>query len=244
MKSQPIVLYIDRFHLDDRLFVDGLARHIASLALEHPPLILIHGGGSAVEEVLERTGSVPVVEEGIARVETPLEIAVAERAVRHQNQRLAAAMNNAGVSALPVQGADKGFATITPAGEPVLGATTWLESIIATGVVAIVSCLARKADGTVREVPPHRIARHIANRFQAAAILFFTRNNRCGVFFDGASVSEISVEEIPADVFAERAMLEVARGVSPPLFLTNIRGLGPEGQIQGTRVVGPEGHAN
>ncbi|WP_420457454.1 hypothetical protein [Rubrivirga sp.] len=148
-----LVVYLDPYFLGDPLFVPGLARDVAARGTG---LVLIHGSGERGERALESLGRMPTAADGVWRVDDAEGRAAVERATRDLNREVVHELNEAGVSAIRVMGADRGLLKVAD-GHVVAGRTGWLGDLVGQGVVAVVASLAA-GEGALVEVDPARSA--------------------------------------------------------------------------------------
>jgi len=145
-----LLVYLDPYHLGDPLFLTQLAR---DLAHRGGGALLVHGSGEAGERALEATGAVARERDGVWEVETPEEAAVVERATRELNRQIVHELNEAGVPAVRVMGADRGL--LKKEGETtVTGTTDWVATLVAQGVVGVLAVLVRSDGDELVEVEP------------------------------------------------------------------------------------------
>lgn len=152
------LLYLDRHHQEDLLFVPQLARTLAAAGPRRPRTALVHGSGEYVERMLEGQGRFVERAAGGALVPGDAEEArLVERGVREMNQKLVATLTDELVPAVGVQGADRGL--LRHDGDAVvLGRGGWLCDLAAQGVVPVVSALAQGAAGASEAAPGAALA--------------------------------------------------------------------------------------
>lgn len=140
-----LVVYLDPYFLGDPLFVPGLAQ---DLAARPGGLVLVHGSGERGERALESIGRVPRARGGVWEAEDAEGREVVERAIRDLNREIAHELNEAGVSAIRVMGADRGLLK-ADGGALAAGRAGWLGELAGQGVVAVVAALVDGADRPV-----------------------------------------------------------------------------------------------
>ena len=140
-----LVVYLDPYFLGDPLFVPGLARDVAARGTG---LVLVHGSGERGERALESLGRMPVARDGVWSTGDAEGRDAVERATRVLNREIVHELNEAGVSAIRVLGADRGLLTRDRDGV-VAGRTAWLGDLVRQGVVAVVAAVAAEGDGVV-----------------------------------------------------------------------------------------------
>jgi len=163
------LLYLDRYHLGDPLFVKNLAKHITQGP--NRECLIVHGSGEKVERTFEAQGLFPERTRGVLNVETREQKQLVERAVREANQEIVGSLTDEVISTVGIQGTDRGLlrlqasASEEPAGRGdgappmpadedarlAVGKVGWLEALLKQQVIAVVSALA-KSDAGVQEV--------------------------------------------------------------------------------------------
>ena len=145
-----LFVYLDPYHLGDPLFLTQLAR---DLAYRGGGALLMHGSGEAGERALEATGAVVRESDGVWEVSTPEEAAVVERAARELNRQIVHELNEAGVPAIRVMGADRGLLK-KEGGAVRAGSAGWVADLVAKGGVAVLASLVRGEGDALVEVEP------------------------------------------------------------------------------------------
>lgn len=145
-----LLICLDPYLLGDPLFLSQLAR---DLAHRGGGALLVHGSGEAGERAIEATGALARQRDGVWDVDTPELTAEVERATRELNRQIVHELNEAGVSAIRVIGADRGLLKRIN-GEVVAGHTDWLSGLVRRGVVAVVATLVDAAGDALPEVDP------------------------------------------------------------------------------------------
>jgi acetylglutamate kinase len=118
-------------------------RLVASLAAGGVGVVLVHGGGPQISQACREAGLEPRFVDG-QRVTDAAVLAVVERVLAMQNERLVASLQDAGVEAVGVSG----VITATPAGDRRLGL---VGEVAAVDVLPLRELL---ADGCVPVVNP------------------------------------------------------------------------------------------
>ena len=150
---QPIYLvYLDAYHLDDLLFLPGLARMMGRQ--RGLSCLLVHGSGEQAERLLEAEGLFPERKEGRVQVRTAAEAALVERAARQVNRQIVGVLTEEGVPAVGVQGIDRGLLRKSDDGRVTTGSINWLKDLTTKRAVPVVSALVEDARaGRAYEVP-------------------------------------------------------------------------------------------
>lgn len=164
-----LAVYLDPYFLGDPLFVPGLARDVAARGTG---LVLVHGSGERGERALESLGRMPERQDGVWRTSDAEERDAVERAARVLNREIVHELNEAGVSAIRVIGADRGLLKLDH-DRIVAGRTAWLGDLLQSGVVAVVASLAAGEDGLI-EIDPARSAGVLAAALAVPAAVLTT----------------------------------------------------------------------
>jgi hypothetical protein len=234
------VLYLDRHHLGDDLFIKSMAQRFSRAPAGEPFTLIVHGSGEKVERTLEAEGLFPDRREGVLDVETEKQRRLVERAVREANQELVGTMTDEVVSTVGIQGVDRSLLQAAEEGVEA-GTTGWLEALIKQRVVAVVSALARR-DGAVREVwaaeAAIALARGLEEGFEVS-VVFLTRGDRPGLQRPAGS-GETAAAAAPGDVTDDDvpepdAVARVAQA-GVPVLVTNLDGFFADDGPAGTRI--------
>lgn len=157
------LIYLDRYHLGDPLFLRGLAHRLGSAEAAGLGALLVHGSGDEAEQVLEAEGAEVVRRGGILADLDSEHAMLVERAVRQTNKRVVATLTEFGVAAVSVQGSDRGVVQIDESGGVRLGPTDWLFALARQRVVPVVSALTKRGDA-VLQVDPAKVLVGLAER--------------------------------------------------------------------------------
>ena len=231
MKKKLYLLYLDSYHQGDPLFLKELAQSFARTAPGEPPALLLHGGGEKLERTLEAEGLFPERQEGVLVAETPRQAALAERAAREANQELVALFTDEEVSAVGLQGADRGLLRVDDVGEVAAGALGWVEDLIKMRVVPVVSALAAGPEH-IEAVPPVRASIALAEALDAfdVTLCFLAK----GALPDAETVT---VDALPEGVLAEpETVRQAARVPSLDVLVADLRSFFSDGGPQGLRI--------
>jgi len=179
------IAYLDREHVADRLFMQGLAQALSESPSGEPPALLLHGSGEKVERTLEAEGLFPGRVDGVLDVSEPEHLDLVERAVREVNQEVVGTLTDEVVSTVGIQGDKRSLLRRSEAGELFVGGTGWIAALIKQRVLPVVSALADDArEGRVREVWTAEaltaLAEAFADEFNVCAA-FFTKTDRPGL---------------------------------------------------------------
>lgn len=239
---QPLyLLHLDRHHLGDALFLKSLAQHLASAGSEAPATVLVHGSGEKVERTLEAQGVFPERTGGLLEVKTDEQRRLVERAVREMNQEIVAALTDQVVSAVGIQGVDRGLLSRDEAGRLEASNAGWLSALIKQHVVPVVSALVEAPEaGTVEEARTASavlaLSRALGASFDPVACVL-VRGDEPGVCGeDGDRLGELSIDRVTEQHVAEPSSVKRMVASDIPVMLTSLDGLFGAGDVDGTRV--------
>lgn len=195
--------------LTDTAWLDAFARQVARAPT---PLVVVHGGGPAINELSERLG-IAVEWAGGRRVTTPEALDVASMVLTGRlNRRIVARLVSAGVDAMGMSGEDGGVvrAEVTQGGAlglvgHVTGVRTeLLARLVSHGIVPVISPICRGAEGDPLNVNADEVAAAVAVAVNAPELLFVT--DVAGVR-DGAGVqrAELDAQEARALIAGDAA---------------------------------------
>jgi acetylglutamate kinase len=229
------VLYLDRYHLGDPLFLNGFARDVLGL---DAPCVLVHGAGEAAERALEAQGRFPESHGGVLAVETDADRALVARAARDLNRQIAHTLNDAGVAAVRLEAAGRGLIRATDDGIEA-GKTDWLRKSVAQGAVPVIAALIGDMGGAVREVSGGAVAGALARSFAdegaEAQAIFLTKNGQNGLVEGDSTQVEASVEAVPESLLPEPEAVRAALTAEAEVVLTGRSGL-RQTPLVGTRI--------
>jgi len=217
------VLYIDRYHLGDPLFLNRLSRDLLDL---EGGKVLVHGPGEDGERMIEAEGGITKWDQGMLTVGSDAERGIVERATRDLNRRIAHGLNDAGVPSVRIDGASRGLLHHQDDGTVGLGPVTWLRELVEQGGVPVVAALAPSEDGPMVQVHPGAVVGLLARALHEGRALFLARKD----FGTEAALDSLSIDE-----FAEPEVLVAAAAAGAETLLVRPRGLRKEG-VQAARV--------
>ncbi len=165
------------------------------------PMVVVHGGGAAVNAMSQRLG-LPVEKRDGLRVTTPEIAAVVEMVLAGPvNRSIVMALRAAGVDAVGLAGADGGLLTAEPApgnlgqvGRIMSVRTGLLHSLLLAGLTPVVAPVAPGADGTVFNINADDAAAAVAGALRATELLQIS--DVPGVLVDGAVAPSLGLAEI------------------------------------------------
>jgi acetylglutamate kinase len=161
------VIYLDRYHLGDPLFLNRLAGDLAEV---EAPKLLVHGAAEHGERLLEGEGGVAVWQEGILVVGSEAEHAIVERATRDVNRQIAHALNEAGVPAVRLDGASRGLLALDDDGLIHIQEGEWLARLVRQHAVPVVAALLAVPGRAMRQVNPGAVVAALATFLDGAAV--------------------------------------------------------------------------
>lgn len=236
------LVYLDRHHLGDALFLKSLAQHFAEGASGEPACVLVHGSGEKVERTLESQGYFPERSGGVLQIEGEEQRRLVERAVRETNQEIVAALTDEVVSTVGIQGVDRNLLRRGADGEVQVQNVGWVTALVKQRVLPVVSALVEDGDGTTQEVDAAEAVGALAEAFEASfdpVACALTTTDQPGLLTaegvrDEAPIDALG-DEVP-DPPAVRRLHEA--GV--PVLVTNLQGLLAGDEPTGTRLHPPE----
>lgn len=229
------ILYIDRYHLDDTLFLQALARTLARGVESGLAFVLVHGAGELAERRLEGEGYDVRRAEGVLDVRSTHEVEIVERAVRESNQRIATLLTDSAVHAIGVQGVDKGLIQLREDGQVYASNVEWLRELAGKRVVPVVSALVRDMSSITRQADPAAVAASLAETFGAeqSTVIFFSKGGR-----PIGQGGEVPMAELPGeDLLPEPGAIRFVAGRGVPAKISSVNGLLAENGVAGTLVM-------
>ncbi len=235
------LVYLDRHHLGDDLFLKSLAQHLSDAGTEAPACLLVHGSGEKVERTLEAQGYFPDRTNGVLDVESEDQRRLVERAVREVNQEVVAMLTDEVVSTVGIQGVDRSL--FQQSADETIHAPNagWVSALLKQRVVPVVSALVEAPDtGTVREVWPVEavvaLAQALDTSFDPVACLFTTEDRPGLPGADGEVRTEAPVEAVPDAHFPEPSAARHLVEAEVPVMVTSLQGLLGGYDVEGTRI--------
>lgn len=240
MRSLYLV-YLDRHHLGDDLFLKSLAQHFADAGTDGPTCLLVHGSGEKVERTLEAKGYFPDRTGGVLDVESEDQRRLVERAVREVNQEIVAALTDEVVSTVGIQGVDRGLFGKEADGSLRAANAGWVSALLKQRVVPVVSALVEDPDtGTVREVPAVEAVRALGRALEASfdpVACALTTGDRSGLPSEEGGIQAVVEPDAvtDADVPEPSAVRRLAES-DLPVLITSLQGLLGGAEPTGTRL--------
>ena len=233
------LVYLDRHHLGDSLFLKSLAQHFAEGTSGDPPCLLVHGSGEKVERTLEAQGYFPERSNGVLEIDGEEQRQLVERAVRETNQEIVAALTDEVVSTVGVQGVDRGLLGRDEDGTVRAQNAGWLSALLKQRVLPVVSALVGEEGSRPEEVGAVEalvaLARALEASFDPVACALTTTDHPG--LMDAAGVKEeATVQEITEDEVPDPAAVRRLHEAGLPVMLTNLQGLLGGESPSGTRL--------
>ena len=150
-------------------------------------LVVVHGGGKAIDAELARRGIEPVKRDGIRVTDAATLDTVVAVLAGTANTALVAALTARGVRAVGLTGADDGLglservtgmetvsgSMVDPGlvGRPISSKSTLIADLVAAGYVPVIASIGVAGDGTLLNVNADVMAAHVASAAGAARLL-------------------------------------------------------------------------
>ncbi len=240
MRSLYIV-YLDRHHLGDDLFLKSLAQRFAEAGTQGPTCLLLHGSGEKVERTLESKGYFPDRTEGVLDVQSEEQRRLVERAVREVNQEIVAALTDEVVSTVGIQGVDRGL--FQKEGDESLRAsnTGWVAALLKQHVLPVVSSLVEVPDtGEVREVSAVEAVRALGRALDASfdpVACVLTTDETSGLPDEAGGCKDVvEADAVTAEHVSEPSAVRRLSESELPVLVTSLQGLFGGPGPTGTRI--------
>lgn len=222
------ILYLDRHHLGDSLFLKSLAQRFAEGASGEPTCLLVHGSGEKVERTLEAQGVFPERTEGVLEVQNERQARLVERAVREMNQELVGTLTDEVVSAVGIQGVDRNL--LIRAADGTVQATNvgWLSALLKQRVLPVVSAMVQSDSGPAEEIRGAdavvALAEELQSSFDPTACLL-AKSESSGVMPWNGTKTEGRIEDVTEDLISDVSEAQYIHDHNVPLLITNLDGL-------------------
>jgi acetylglutamate kinase len=198
--------------LEDAAAVRSAAQAIVRLAAS-TPLVVVHGGGRAIDAELRARGESPRFVDGLRVTDQAALDTVVSVLAGRNNTMLVAAIGAAGGRAVGLTGADGRIglsrragplktvagelADLGLVGEPVESDASLLVELVAIGCTPVVASIGVDADGVLLNVNADVLAAHLAARIAARRLVI--AGGTAGVLdADGRTIPELAVDTIDA----------------------------------------------
>ena len=251
--------------LEGAAAIKEVAGAVARLAAKGP-LVIVHGGGRAIDAELRARGIEPKFVDGLRITDdATLDVVVSVLGGRN-NTAFVAALSAAGVRAVGLTGADAeiGISERAPlftatngeqvdlglVGQPIDSRPRLLSDLVRDGYVPVIASIGIDANGTLLNVNADTLAAHLAGSVGARRLII--AGGTAGVLDgDGQSIAELPldrVDEMIASGEAHSGMVAklvacraaIARGVTDVAIVTG-RGVCDFTEAPGTHLC-PSGH--
>ena len=207
---RPTVLKFGGELLEDADAIRSAASTIVRLS-QAEPLVVVHGGGRAIDAELRARGVVPRFVDGVRVTDQPTLDAVISVLAGRTNTSLVAAVGAAGGRAIGLTGAD-GFIGLSSraamfeavsgeridlglVGDPQPGDVSLLRDLLQIGCIPIVCSIGVDAEGTLLNVNADVIAAHLSAMLGAGRLII--AGTTPGVLDgNGNGLPELAVDEI------------------------------------------------
>lgn len=199
----------------------ALARDVAELSARGESVVLVHGGGPQINELLETAGVVSTFVDGL-RVTDATAMRYVDMALASVNRAIVAALNWQGVRAVGVSGVDGTLLSASPlgatwghvAGDPRVNASV-LRALAEKNFIPVVSPVASSPTGALLNCNADTAAGAIAGALDADSLVLLSDISQVRTNPDDAStgVDRVSLTEV-AEMIASGAARE---GMRPKL---------------------------
>jgi len=198
--------------------VRDLATDIAHLIAAGTEVVLVHGGGPQIAELLGSVGVESRFHEGL-RITDETTMRYVAMALGHVNLLLCAALNQAGLAAVGISGADASLLRSTSLGEPWdrAGATPSVRtevvtSLWANGFTPVLDSLALDAAGELLNCNADTVAGALAGALEADALVLLSDIDqlRADPDDEGTALSRVT-GDVVRDMIASGAAREGMR---------------------------------
>lgn len=199
MQSDTLVIKIGGNELDQPGFMDEFAAIMADLHRQQPCLV-VHGGGKAINQLLEKLLITPVYNHG-QRVTDAQTLEVVEMVLSGSiNKALTYAFLQTGIMAMGLSGVDLGLLQVKPwnatmgrVGRVVGVRSDLLAAWLSQGLLPVISPISAGPDGRYNVNADHA-AGAIAGALKASGVVFLT--NVPGVIVNGTVPAELDHRQV------------------------------------------------
>lgn len=235
------LLYLDRYHLGDPLFLQALGQAVARSSSAGLRPILVHGQGDEAQTKLEGQGIFIEPVRDVYHGKSDVENYIIEMAHRELNRRLVGILTEAAVPAVGFMGSDRGLIR-ADSRRVRIGTMKWLNDILARNVVPVIGTETRQEEGRSRGVDPVQVVSAFADVVKSPfEIVMFTTNNLGGIMKGRDPVGRIDVRDaIEEAVIADTEGAEMLVLAGYPVLLTNTVRYPGHSQARGTWLTPPE----
>ena len=203
--------------LGGELLEDAAAMAVAAarvrLLATRGRVVVVHGGGRAIDAALRDRGLEPRFVDGLRITDAATLDTVVSVLAGRTNTAFVGALHAAGVRAVGLTGADAGigmarladgFETVAGTrvelglvGEPVGAPVTLLQDLAALGYVPVIASIGVTAEGALLNVNADTLAGHLAGALRADALII--AGATAGVLDgDGATIATLTLDQVDA----------------------------------------------
>ncbi|GLB58884.1 acetylglutamate kinase [Cytobacillus sp. NCCP-133] len=232
---------------------DSFFESLSELKEEGYQLVFVHGGGPAINKMLELY-QVPHEFVNGLRKTTPEVMEVAEMVLSGQsNRKLAAMLQKQGLKALGLNGSDAGLFLGEVVDQEKLGLVgkisgvnrPLLEKLLSEELIPVITPIASTEDGTKLNVNADYAAAAVANAIDSEHCIFVTDVE--GIFIDGKLSSHLDKKEIEQHIKDEKitggmipkvtsAMKAISQGINSVMIVSGKDAFYKNGTWIGTNV--------
>lgn len=232
------ILYLDRYHLGDSLFLQALGRAVARGSGAGLRPLLVHGQGEHVQRKLEGEGIFIEAERDVFQGKTGVEQHIIETAHRDLNRRLVGLLTEAIVPAVGFMGSDRDLLR-TDGQRVTTGSMEWLDDVLERRVVPVIGATAREDGGGATAIDPVEAITAFANHVGVSVeVVMFTTNNLGGIMRGSEPIAEISINEaVNLDAVPDPKGAEMLVFAGASVLLTNTVRFPQQDSIRGTKLV-------
>ncbi len=198
-----MILYIDRYHLDDVLFLRALTGSLGS-KVQPGRMLICHGSGELVERLFEAEARFPERIDGVLKLEDARDQELFERGMRDTGRKLSGMLTDAVVPAVPLVGMDRGLVTVDEDGVVRVGRATWLEELLDRKVVPVLAAMARRGEGSeIVEIGAEPLLEGLTNAYSPDGLAVFVRMGSGLERAEGEIALEDSGDALPDSAVVE-----------------------------------------
>lgn len=241
MANPLYLIYLDRYHLSDLLFLQTIARTLSAPGAKRIKGILVHGSAEIAERLLEAEGLILGASNEPITPRNLKEGLLLERALREENRKIVSTLTEEGVAAVGIHGMDKGLVRMGDGGRLEVGKVSWLVQVAEQGAFPVVSSLIENAgQHGVGESSMSDLLAALCKALEKYDItpVIMPRGNQIGVMNEGKLEAQVSLEK--AEAAMAIALPEVVRSLveaGHPVLLTQLDRLGRMGEEAGTFIL-------
>lgn len=228
------VVYIDKYHLGDVLFLRALGVTLAGMAKERRPVVVLHGPGEFTERALEAEG---VFLDGgdVAALNDAQHRDSALRAIRELNQRLVNIFTEALAPAISIDPSTQRL-LVEAGGRVERRRHGWLEGLTSMPSIPVMSSTASSDSGPSIAEDGQVIGSFLTDEPVVTPILF-TKTSLPGIMAGKEPVTIIAPDDPRiGESITRTEVLEMLTLARSNFLITNASGPGAPGRPRGTTV--------